>query len=262
MAGWVYVITNQAMPGLVKVGFTERHPDDRASDFNQRHHRTAIPFPFVVAYAAKVEDPRELEREIHQVLDHCRITKRTKNKKDEKEWFRCGSGHAVATIRRRCIDSIWEEIGPFETEEIMSPAPESSTESYSDTVERIRLANEHWLNQKALALLKENHIPSSGDALHIMTLLWSLSEYSDGYPQLAQPVREYRDGWSLDEILRMAESCSPENIIQLLTGELTTDADELPILCEDDMDQVNSIGDMFDLLWEPIDDFLLSIEDS
>ena len=30
----------------------------------------------------------------------CRIPKRTKNKKDENAWFRCGSGHAVATIRR------------------------------------------------------------------------------------------------------------------------------------------------------------------
>ena len=131
MSGWVYIITNQAMPGIVKVGFTERHPSERAGDFNQQHYRTAIPFPFVVAYAARVEHPRWLERETHKALDHYRVTKRTKNRKDEKEWFRCSVGEATTAIRQTAsrfqwlIGSVQEEIGPFETEaEIEHPFPE------------------------------------------------------------------------------------------------------------------------------------------
>jgi len=53
MAGWVSVITNHALPGLVTIGLTERHPENRAGDFNQRPHRPALPFPFVVASVAR-----------------------------------------------------------------------------------------------------------------------------------------------------------------------------------------------------------------
>ena len=187
MSGWVYIITNQAMPGVVKVGFTDRHPSDRTDDFNRQHYRAAIPFRFVVAYAARVKDPRWLERETHKELGEYRVTKQTRNRKDEKEWFRCGVGEATAAIRRTAsrfqwlIGSIQEEIGSFETEaEIENSTPKSSPASFYDTIERIRLANEHWLNRKALALLKENHITVSGDSLHIMTLLWEFSEYSGG----------------------------------------------------------------------------------
>lgn len=266
MSGWVYIIANQAMPGVVKVGFTERHPSDRADDFNRQHYRAAIPFRFVVAYAAWVKDPRWLERETHNALGKYRVTKQTRNRKDEKEWFRCGVGEATAAIRwtasrfQWLIGSIQEEIGPFETEaEIEKSTPESSPVSFHDTIEQIRLANEHWLNRKALALLKENHIPVSSASLHIMTLLYEFSEYSDGGRW--REVREFRDGWSLDEILRVLDDCPPEKIIRFLIGDLIHDDDEEPTLCEEDMDRVNGMEDMLDLLWEPIDEFLTHLDD-
>ena len=134
------------------------------------------------------------------------------------------------------------------------------TASYQDTIKQVQLANEHWLNQKALALLRENHLTISGDGLHIMTLLWEFSEYSSG--GLWREVPEFRDGWSLDEILLMLDDCPPEKIIRFLIGDLTHDDDEEPTLCEGDMDRVNSMVDMLDLLWEPIDDFLTHLDDS
>ena len=125
MPGWVYVITNQAMPGLVKVGFAERHPDNRADDFNRQHYRAAIPFQFVVAYAAQVKDPRRLERATHEALVKYRVRKQTRNRKDQKEWFRCSVGEAAAAIRRTQwrVGSMQDEIGPFETDPI-APSPE------------------------------------------------------------------------------------------------------------------------------------------
>ena len=43
MKGWVYVISNQAMPDLVKVGFSTKDPTLRASELNH----TGSPHPYV-----------------------------------------------------------------------------------------------------------------------------------------------------------------------------------------------------------------------
>lgn len=247
------------MPGLVKVGFTERHPDDRADDFNRRHYHAAIPFRFVVAYAAQVRDPRWLERATHEALGKYRVTKQTRNKKAEKEWFRCDVGVAAAAIRRTQwrVGSMQDEIGPFETDPIM-PSLKPPTVSYRDAIKQVHLANEHWLNKKALALLRENHITISGGSLHIMTLLSEFSEYSGAGRW--REVPEFRDGWSLDEILRLLYDRPPETILRFLIGDLIHDDDEEPTLCEEDMDRVNSMEDMLRLLWEPIDEFLTHLD--
>ena len=261
MPGWVYVITNQAMPGLVKVGFTERQPDDRVNDFNWRYYGTAIPFRFVAAYAARVTDPRWLERETHEALGKYRVTKQTRNRTDKTEWFRCSVGEAAATIRRTQwrVGSMQDEIGPFDTgTEIKPPPPEPPTVPYHETLKRIRLANEHWLNQKALALLRENHIPVFNDGSHILTLLWEFSQYSSSGRW--REVREFRDGWSLDDILRFLENCSPEAIIRFLIGEIGED-DDYAYICEEDIAQVNSIKEMFDLLQASVENSLSGLDD-
>ena len=46
MLGYVYVMSNEAMPGKYKIGCTSRHPDERANELNT----TGIPKPFVVEY--------------------------------------------------------------------------------------------------------------------------------------------------------------------------------------------------------------------
>ena len=44
MLGYVYVMSNVAMPGLYKIGCTSRNPYERASDL----YSTGVPAPFVV----------------------------------------------------------------------------------------------------------------------------------------------------------------------------------------------------------------------
>jgi hypothetical protein len=36
MVGWVYIITNESMPGLVKVGYSSKHPEYRAAELNKQ----------------------------------------------------------------------------------------------------------------------------------------------------------------------------------------------------------------------------------
>lgn len=76
MKGWVYVITNPGMPELVKVGYSERDPENRAKELNG----TASPHPHVVEFAALVDYPKKVESELHTCLSEYN---------EGKEWFRC-----------------------------------------------------------------------------------------------------------------------------------------------------------------------------
>ena len=87
-------MTNRAMPGLVKVGFSTRDPILRAQELGN----AGIPHPLVVEYDAHVHNPYEIEQQVHIALDQHR---------EAKEWFRCGVQHAIreirAIIRDQCI---------------------------------------------------------------------------------------------------------------------------------------------------------------
>lgn len=86
MKGWVYVISNKAMPGLIKVGYTMKDPDLRAAELDH----TGTPHPPVVDYEVLVENPRDVEQTAHHRLrDHH----------ERKEWFRCSAEEAIAAIK-------------------------------------------------------------------------------------------------------------------------------------------------------------------
>jgi len=76
MKGWVYVITNRAMPGLVKVGFSTKYPDMRAKELDH----TGSPHPYQVEYEMLIEEPFHIEQKTH---------KRLSSKREGKEWFKC-----------------------------------------------------------------------------------------------------------------------------------------------------------------------------
>ena len=85
-SGWVYVLTNPAFPGLVKIGCTGRSPHDRARELSSA---TGVPFPYVVAWACPVADWRAVEARTHGKLHRCRPN-------GYREFFRC----SVAEARR------------------------------------------------------------------------------------------------------------------------------------------------------------------
>lgn len=87
MLGYVYVITNETMPGLVKVGLTYRAPGNRAEEL--RHTGNAGVFD--VAYQIQVDDPVRVEREAHKYLEDFH---------EDKEWFRCTVDAAVSALHQ------------------------------------------------------------------------------------------------------------------------------------------------------------------
>ena len=83
--GWVYVITNKSMPGLVKIGYSTKDPELRATELG-----TGSPLPYCVEYDVLVEDPQSIEQRLHAIFA---------NRREGKEWFRCDVGDAVSEIR-------------------------------------------------------------------------------------------------------------------------------------------------------------------
>ncbi len=64
--GLLYVLVNSAMPGLVKVGRTERDAEARARELSSS---TGVPTPFLVAYEESFDDCSDAERQVHRLLE-------------------------------------------------------------------------------------------------------------------------------------------------------------------------------------------------
>lgn len=84
--GWVYVISNPAMPGIIKVGYSTKDPALRARELNN----TGSPHPYSVQYDTLVWDPYKLEQRVHKML-HSKL--------EGKEWFKCTIEEAIAAIQ-------------------------------------------------------------------------------------------------------------------------------------------------------------------
>lgn len=78
MAGWVYVLSNEYMPGIYKVGMTTTSPEIRAKELSAA---TGVPYPFKVEAAFHCDDPARSEREIHEAFQDERIN-------DSREFFK------------------------------------------------------------------------------------------------------------------------------------------------------------------------------
>lgn len=75
--GFVYILTNDAMPKMFKVGCTERSPHQRAGELSSG---TAVPLQFTVMCYAEFMDFQSVERKLHAWLADARVS-------DNREFF-------------------------------------------------------------------------------------------------------------------------------------------------------------------------------
>jgi len=67
--GFVYVLSNEIMPDIYKIGFTEKSPRQRAADLSN----TSIPTPYDVVAHWEVENPIGIEKELHRMFSNKRV---------------------------------------------------------------------------------------------------------------------------------------------------------------------------------------------
>lgn len=95
--GYVYILTNPSMPGLVKIGKTVRDVEQRANELYQ----TGVPEPFVVSHHVYSPDCTELEATVHAAMMKERVS-------SGREFFRYTS-HDAGEVLRDCLRGQVEE---------------------------------------------------------------------------------------------------------------------------------------------------------
>ena len=93
--GTVYVLTNPAMPGMVKIGKTTRDVSFRLADL----YSTGVPLPFECEYAALVKDVDETEKAFHIAFHPSRVNPR-------REFFNIKSEQAIILLKQMAIEDV------------------------------------------------------------------------------------------------------------------------------------------------------------
>lgn len=87
---YVYILANESIPSLCKIGFTKNLSDKRAKQINAG---TGVATDFTAEYAYPCYNGHDLEQEVHGYLDSFRVNK-------NREFFRTTVGEARAVIKK------------------------------------------------------------------------------------------------------------------------------------------------------------------
>ncbi len=98
--GWLYLITNPHMPGLVKIGCTRKHPLQRARELGAG---TGVPAEMVLAYYQDFSDCFEAERLTHEHYADYRVN-------ESREFFQVAVSDAVKFVGGLVNSSAYREV--------------------------------------------------------------------------------------------------------------------------------------------------------
>ena len=98
MRGYVYILSNRAMPGLLKVGYTTRSMPERLSELNS----TGVPTSFVIEIYIDVDNAPKCESLFHRALGSHHY---------EKEFFKISVYKAVEEAKRLIATDVFVVYG-------------------------------------------------------------------------------------------------------------------------------------------------------
>lgn len=172
MSGIIYVLVNQAMPGLIKIGRTSENIENRMRQLDT----SGVPLPFECFYAAEVADPATVEHALHEASEDHRVRR-------NREFFELspdkpkviiklmqlrevtphtdivsepGDQEALNQARRRRSRFHFSSIGIPIGAELQSAFDDAVTCTVSDDTSVIFRGTEHSLSGAALIVAREN----------------------------------------------------------------------------------------------------------
>ena len=92
----IYILTNEAMPGYVKIGKTNNDLEQRVRELSAS---TSVPLPFTVFYACTVKNAQFVEHQLHDAFDDNRVN-------PKREFFRVAPERVVAALKLAEIENI------------------------------------------------------------------------------------------------------------------------------------------------------------
>ena len=117
--GIVYVLTNPCMPGMVKIGMTERSEIDARM---KELYTTGVPLPFECKYACKVEKSEcaKIENALHKAFSPQRVNA-------NREFFRIAPEQAIAILELFHHEDVTAEVAQ-EIENDLTPEDKAAQE--------------------------------------------------------------------------------------------------------------------------------------
>jgi len=150
--GFIYVLSNPAMPGLVKIGKTI-NIHDRLSHLDN----TSVPLPFVMEYLAEVSDMNAVEVSLHTAFRSMRV-------RMNREFFRIEADEVKAILRLLQIKSFQDVVGATSMDSTSLPAPKFN---------QVSIKGSTYIINKYKKLSDESR-RSQGDLLNLL-----LSKFGD-----------------------------------------------------------------------------------
>ena len=93
---WVYILSNPAVPSMLKIGYTKHLPEVRAQQIS---NATGVALPYKVEWAFHCYNGENLEGEVHRYLESYRVS-------TNREFFQIPldeAKNAVETLGQRYI---------------------------------------------------------------------------------------------------------------------------------------------------------------
>ena len=123
--GYVYCFSNESMPGILKIGMTERTPDIRLNEANSSD-TWRPPTPYKIEFAKRVFNPKQKELTLHTLLSQ--YTERINSK---REFFRV-SVEEVKTVFDLMDGELWVKNNNEEDEDDEEEEEQEETEDPHD----------------------------------------------------------------------------------------------------------------------------------
>ena len=89
-AGFIYIASNQGMPGIIKIGMTYKPPSTRLAEL----YTTGVPHPFDLEYQCRVPDRHAAERYLHDFFNEQRVN-------NSREFFAVSANDAAKITHSR-----------------------------------------------------------------------------------------------------------------------------------------------------------------
>ena len=204
MAEIIYILVNEAMPGLIKIGRTNGELAIRIRSLYQ----TGVPLPFELFYACEVKDATFAEAKLHEAFGDHRISK-------NREFFRIAPERAKAALLLGAIREIRlkdEEV--FETPEIKSEVEVAKKRArFKFSMIGIKPGTELQLAKDTSIICKTvdeaNQVDFNGDVTSLSdAALQAINGLGYEWPTVSGPWEWTYQGKRLDEIRREIEDRS------------------------------------------------------
>lgn len=195
----VYVLTNEAMPGYVKVGRTSTSLEQRIRELSTS---SSVPIPFTCFYACTVQDSAHVERQLHRGFGDNRAN-------PKREFFQIAPERIVDILKLVALEDITPRtdiVDSVEDQAALNEAREERRSRFNFERARIPLGSEIYFgrDETIKAIVADPHfILLNGKQKSLSKSAQEILGYN--YGVAGTDYWKY-DGETLDERRRRLES--------------------------------------------------------